>query len=253
MDINRLNLKLTARALYDFLLPRVCAVCGRKLIAEEEHVCFICLSDMPLTYFWGRSHHPMSDKFNECLKDVSMDGDAERYAFAAALFYYNSESEYRRIPWCLKYGRDISLGRYFSGMLGRRLAGSVLFADVDTVIPVPLHWTRRLKRGYNQAEIIAGEVADTLHATLLNDALSRTRRTRTQTKVALETKFSNVSGAFALNRNRIGTVRKSKHILLIDDTFTTGSTLTACFAALRREIPTTVRISCATLDYVKEA
>lgn len=253
MDFNQRVLKVAVAVLCDLLLPRVCVVCGRRLIYEEKHICYRCLSDLPLTHFWERSHQPMADKFNERLIGVSMDGDPERYAWAAALFFYNSESGYRRIPWDLKYRQSLGQGRYFARMLGERLAGSEQFADVDTVIPVPLHWTRRLRRGYNQAEIIAEEVAEALRADLRTDVLRRVRRTRTQTRVDVKAKSTNVSGAFAISRTGTDTLRGVRHVLLIDDTFTTGATLAACFATLRQALPTPVRISCATLDFVTKS
>ncbi len=122
----------------------------------------------------------------------------EPYAFAAALFFYNADSDYRHIPWHLKYEGGLAAGRFFARMLGERLAGSPQFADVDIVIPVPLHWTRRWRRGYNQAEVIARELADVLGADLRTDILRRARRTRSQVRLAPDAKAANVRGAFAL-------------------------------------------------------
>ena len=84
---------------------------------------------------------------------------------------------------------------------------------------------------------------------LRTDILIRSRRTRTQTKLDIKGKARNVSGAFKVSRRHILT-EVPVHILVIDDVFTTGSTLMACFTALRTVFPSSVRISVATLAFV---
>ena len=161
-------------------------------------------------------------------------------------------------------------GRFFAAMLGERVAAAEWLSDVDTVVPVPLHWTRRLRRGYNQAEVIASEIAKALGARLRTDILKRRRRTSTQTKLGIKEKARNVSGAFAVSRkfrrrfhnpeilnsaslNGISGERNSmniRHILLVDDVFTTGSTLYNCWRPLHDFFGPQVRISIATLGVV---
>ena len=238
------DVKKMAVALGDLLMPRTCPVCGRTLGMNERYICLHCAADLPLTFYWERSHNPMADRLNAALQDQ----EGMPYAYAAALIFYDDDAPYKMIPRKLKYGNGIRTGRFFASMLGRKMAESELFADVDTVIPVPLHWIRRWKRGYNQAAVIARAVAKELRAECREDILRRRRRTTSQTRLGGDERARNVSGAFKVKGVRPG----MKHIVLIDDTFTTGSTTAECFRTLRSAMPPDVRISVATLAFVAE-
>lgn len=297
-------------ALADLFLPRLCCVCGGELGRNERYICLNCLADMPLTHNWLVRRNPMAERFNALIaghdvpeteacppvganelispkmEDVeTMSPESEvpagdcfsRYVHAVALFDFVKDGEggnaggYRNITYRLKYSRDIREGRFFAAMLGERAAAAQWLSDVDTVVPVPLHWTRRLRRGYNQAEVIASEVAKALGARLRTDVLERRRRTSTQTKLGVEEKARNVMGAFAVGKkfrrrfnkpetpddesssNKVSGERNSvtvRHILLVDDVFTTGATLYNCWRPLHDFFGPSVRISVATLGVV---
>lgn len=260
MELKKI-MKRGMHAVADLILPRVCDVCGDRLLLGERHICLHCLADMPLTRFWDMKHNPMADRFNAAIQTSLVeergsghDGQTcrhERYAYAAALFFFSDDAPYRNILYSLKYKGRTDIGRHFGQMLGTRLASSEAFRDVDCVIPVPLHWLRLRRRGYNQAEVIAREVASALGARLDCKILKRHRRTRTQTALDIKSKSRNVAGAFSIcGRHGCMPATCPTHVLLIDDVFTTGSTLMACFRALRTVFPSGVRISVATLGFV---
>lgn len=239
------EIKRIATALGDLVLPRFCVACGERLQLDEKHLCLECMADLSLTHFWQYRHNHMADRFNERLRSIIPDGMRVEYASAAALFFYNAESQYKRIPQALKYKANISAGRYFAAMLGRHLASSPDFRGIEAVVPVPLHWTRRLSRGYNQSEVIARELARALGAELVTRKLWRNRRTRTQTRMGMKEKAGNVSGAFSVHGSL-----PYRHVLLVDDTFTTGATLVACSAAVLPALRPGAKISVATLAFV---
>lgn len=242
-----LDLKTSLSALLDLVLPRVCVVCGRTLLPQERHICLNCLADLPETHFATLGRNPMADKFN-----ARIAGDRyEPYAFAAALFYYSADSDYSRITQALKYHRDFGAGKFFAHLLGRSLVSSELFAGVDLVVPVPLHWTRLWSRGYNQAEIIARELAATLSAPCRTDLLRRCRRTATQTRLGGEEKSANVAGAFRATKKAVSLASGDgiSHILLVDDVFTSGATMGECCKTLRQAFGAQTRISAASLGY----
>lgn len=242
-------------ALLDIAMPRLCVVCGHELLLRERHICTDCLAQLPLTRFWNQSRNPMADKLNALIQnDLGEDG-YEPYANTCALFYYGTESPYAHITPQLKYYHNIKMGQFFSAMLGRRLCSSPEFEDVDMVIPVPLHPLRRWKRGYNQAEIIASEIvrvyalrAGGREPEMRTDILRRVRNTRTQTALSGESKVGNMESAFALRHRFKESV--PRHILLVDDVFTSGSTLFACRRVLRQHFGSDVKISVATLAFV---
>ena len=265
-------------ALGDLFMPRACLACGRRLGMRERHLCLSCAADVPYTRFWMASHNPLADRFNAVL-ERHRGTEPMDYAYAAALIYY--KGAYRSIPRALKYQGDLAAGRHYGALLGRRLAAAPHFADIDLVIPVPLHWTRLRSRGYNQAEILARALVDAFRSApstvipgltrnlpeVRTDLLVRARRTRTQTRVSVDQKAQNVAsafqvpGRFSLWARFVSTLKgevpefpaevlaSARHILLVDDTFTTGATLYACYAALRPF--TTARISIATLAAVE--
>ena len=269
--ISQISLRSAALSVADLVLPRVCIVCGRTLLLSETHLCTACAADLPRTFFAGVRENPMAVGFNALVEREmgslvdTPDGacslpNNQPYSYAAALFFYRGDSPYSRIPQALKYGRNFEAGTFFAHMLGRELAGSPLFADVDAVIPVPLHWMRRWRRGYNQAEVIACGVAEELEVPMLTGVLRRVRRTRTQTRLDAAGRYGNVRSAFVADGSALASSENEvpRHLLLLDDVFTTGATLLACERALRAaltadlgpETTSRIRISLATLAYV---
>ncbi|MGP1621203.1 MAG: ComF family protein [Candidatus Cryptobacteroides sp.] len=239
------RLKEIVSCVLDTILPRHCIVCDRVLKKDEEKLCIFCLAEMPLTGFWSMKRNEMADKLN-----LKLSGFTNRYINACALYYYTEGAGYDKISQSLKYFGDIKTGQIVSKMLGDKLSNSEVFKGIDAVVPIPLHRFRRWKRGFNQAEVIAKEVAKSIGAEMLPDALIRKRATVSQTSLSIEEKHINVKGAFKVNLRCDFRKKGYKKILIVDDVFTTGATMSECYKALKQELPDNVDICIATLGYV---
>jgi len=227
----------------DVVLPRYCVVCGQDLLKNEQCICSSCLADLPKTHFEHQSHNPMADRLNEKL-------DGGKYSYATALFYYNGN--YVEISKALKFYRNFRTGKYFAGMLAENIRLSEHLSDIDLVTCVPLHWTRKISRGYNQAEFIARIVAKSLNVDFAN-TLIRQKRTDRQAKIGGENenqnRLNNVKGAFKTRKDIQNIIKDKKHILIIDDVFTSGATLSECINAMITAKKEKICISAASIAY----
>lgn len=227
---------------FELFFPRRCICCGRQLLDFEQYLCIYCEADFPYTRFQAEPLNGMT---------VSLG------TRASALMRYSHEEGYGEVCRSLKYRGDIPCGRHFAAMLGRSLRQAGWAGRIDCVVPVPLHWTRRWKRGYNQAEVIGRQVAGVLGVPLVTGLLGRRRRTGTQTRLSAGQRGENTSGAFRVDRHRYSKLCSEAggrlRILLVDDVFTTGATLKACMAAFKPSEDGTgapaPEFLCATLGY----
>ncbi len=235
------------RALVDLLFPRSCAVCGEELLLHEKHICTACMAEMPLTYFWTFKENPAFKTFYGRVNVESV----------YSLFYYTES--YRRAVHSFKYNSNVKLGLWLGELLGGKIT-----EPIDYIIPVPLHYRKELKRGFNQSHIIAKGIARGMQTQygeevlknslsgcrILKNLLRRQVFTKTQTHKERLDRWHNVERVFSLN-NRVAKKHNlnGKHILLVDDVLTTGATLDACCQILLQRY--NCRISIATLAYVE--
>jgi len=152
-----------------------------------------------------------------------------RFDFVLTAWDYSAGLE--KLIHHVKYERGLHLGEY----LGSRMAEIVYHlrqaVDPESFLsPVPLHRIRQRERGYNQSEVICRGISRVWGMPVLGDVLSRTKNTRSQTRMSAEQRQDNVRGVFRVIRPE---AVSGKSIFLVDDVITTGATMNGCAGALK--------------------
>lgn len=223
--------------LLDLLSPRTCAVCHRRLSISEQTVCAGCLLDMPRTNFARR---PYDNEMAQLLWGLM---PVER---VAALFFYQPHARLSKIVYALKYGDRPDYGWQMGRLAAREMEADGFFEGIDMVMPLPLARSRRRERGYNQSEEIARGIAEATGLPVGSDIVERRSFAVSQTRLNRWERNENVRNAFRLKN---GAAAHGRHILLVDDIMTTGSTIIACGNELHKAGD--VKISVLTLGFTK--
>ena len=208
----------------DVALPRVCPVCNKALDGDEKWLCRNCLAQLPRTRYEEADFNAMEQHFAGKVP-------IER---ATAYFFYEKGAPYSNILHDIKYRSTPLMGRWLTAHAVNDMAGSHFFDGIEAVTAVPLHRSKLAKRGYNQSEYLARGIADALGIPYV-EALKAIRPHSTQTHKGAMERWQNIQGNYALNEKCTRQLA-GKHLLLVDDVITTGSTLTVC-ATILKEIP----------------
>lgn len=202
----------------DFLsmiFPRICNSCGNSLYKGEEVICTFCTYHLPKTGFLLRPENPVAKSFWGKVQIES----------ASAFYYFNKGNRVQHLIHRLKYKGSTEVGVKIGQLYGYALARSPFYQHVQAVIPVPLHPSRLMKRGYNQSDFIALGIADAMGVHVETNLLLRSHKTETQTRKKRFHRYENMKSVFEINVSNTSTAR---NFLLVDDVITTGSTLASC-------------------------
>lgn len=218
--------------------PRICPVCGEAMGEGEELMCTRCRFEIPLTGYSGQTDNPVAEKFWGHLP----------LAQAGSFFFYSEKSDFRNLVHAFKYRGGWRLASGMGEWYGSALKEGGLYGDVDTIIPVPLHYLRLMRRGYNQSEYIARGISRALGIPVDTRSVRRKVNNPSQTLSQADERWENVQGIFTVRRPE---ALQGRHILLVDDVLTTGATIISCAGAILAAAPD-ARISIATLAVSKK-
>ncbi len=236
----------------------VCPACWENITLIQPPICSIC--GLPLS---------VAPDIAQSIELMCADCRKGKRPFAVARAFGIYEYELRDIILLLKFKGKRKLAEELGTLALNKLRNNKLIDEVDAVVPVPLYWQRKRKRGFNQAELLAAYLSKQLNLPLLTGYLRRIKNTPPQSQVDAKERAKNVRGAFkvrepcwrivkglahlALFRLKGKKIRnwnfwaptnylKGKTILLIDDIFTTGATVSECARILKKAGAKEVRV-----------
>jgi ComF family protein len=218
--------------LLDLMYPNLCVICNESLFRGEEQMCIKCLHQIPRTNYHLQVDNAVEKRFWSKIPIYR----------GTSFFIFQKGSPFQKLLHELKYKGNKEIGKVIARYAAADLLDEPEFSNADFLVPVPLHPRKYAKRGYNQSEWIANGLADVLKIPVDTTHLRRIRENTSQTRKSVFDRYKNTEGIFQLTNQ---TVFEGKHIMLVDDVLTTGSTLEACAQALM--VTKNIRISLFTL------
>lgn len=220
---------------HDFInlfYPSLCQICEKELLKNERVICVECLHELPVTSYQPNNENPVKKVFYGRMKVEEAD----------ALLIFQKKGSVQKLIHQLKYKGQREIGAFLGEWMGANLKENRNFSEIEAVIPVPLHKKKLKSRGYNQVEDFGKEIGKALQVPYINNVLLKRSFSTTQTIKARLARWGNMEETFVLANPHLIT---NKHILLVDDLITTGSTLEACATVLKQAGG--VKISIATM------
>jgi competence protein ComFC len=205
------------RTALDFVYPPFCPLCENGVHDSGDFICSACLDSLP------RRRQPVQ-------VDVTASSSAcHRFSFEKMYALYEYKTDMQQIVHYLKYRGYKRIASQLGNRLGLFFLPHLDSNPIDGLVPVPLHKKRHRERGFNQAELLARAIAQVIEKPVLNDVLIRTRYTPPQANLDRDARLLNVAGAF---KTAEGSRFDSLSLAIVDDVFTTGSTIDECAKVL---------------------
>jgi ComF family protein len=215
IDLNNSSFTEVLSDFASLFFPKYCRGCQEALVKGEELICTNCLLELPRSRYHLEQENPFYNRLRGRIPVSNV----------MTLFKFVKSSRVQHLLHALKYKNQPELGNALGRMYGHDLLEAGYKEKFDLIIPVPLHPSKKRRRGYNQSEEFGKGLSAILEIPCSDDYIKRLVKTETQTKKTRLNRWQNVSEVFLVTKpEKI----QGHRVLLVDDVVTTGATLEAC-------------------------
>lgn len=219
------------RAFDRLLAPTLCLVCGKRpaeVPGGHAGLCHECEEALPR--FAATHRCALCGGLNDTTLEVCHECAQTPRPWQCGVTAFPYQGAAGDLVRDYKYNRATAFAPYFAHAIAREWRNAKPLVRPDCIIPIPLHWTRRLRRGFNQAQLVAHFLANDLGIPC-STSLRRKRQTGHQARLDAEARLRNLRRAFDVPE-RLKHLVDNRTVLLLDDVFTTGATLDAASQVL---------------------
>ncbi len=220
------------QAILDMIYPVRCPICEKIVTPKGERICTSCKEKLnyirePRCF---RCSKPIEQEEQEYCSDCQR--GPHHFDQGYAVWVYDEAMKHSVAGY--KYRGKKEYAKFYTEEILRGYGNWVSKLAPDALVPVPIHRSKYSERGYNQADILARGIGKELEIPVLSDLLIRNRKTLPQKMLSDKERFRNLKAAFAMNKKRVSSIPKQlSRVLLVDDIYTTGSTIEACAQVLK--------------------
>lgn len=225
MGEKRINI---SEHLLDLLYPRRCPICNDIIVQKEFKVCNKCWSLLPII---------KEPRCKKCGKEVSKqekeycyDCNTKKHHFDEGIALFTHNKLIKNSIYQFKYHNKREYKNFYIEEILKRYQSTILSWNAEAFIPVPLYPSKKIKRGFNQAEVLAVTLAKKLELPVDSSLLIRNKETNAQKELNHKERAKNVENAFKLTQKIV----QYKKVVLIDDIYTTGATIDSCSKELKK-------------------
>lgn len=221
------------QTILDLIYPVRCPVCAQIVQPRGEKICPSCIAKLPRIEGCRCLKCGKPTEYEE--KEYCNDCERKHYHYERGLALWIYNDEMRKSLADFKYHHRKEYAGFYCEELIRVFKEQINHINPDVLVPIPIHRSKYLERGYNQAEILARMIGKQLDIPVIPDLLLRNKKTKPQKNLSDRERLRNLTQAFRFNeqaKNNYG--KRIDKILLVDDIYTTGSTIEACTNELKR-------------------